>query len=30
MNERDANHYDSLDADGCISVYMVTEKMDSQ
>ena len=26
MNERDANHYDSLDADGCISVYMVTEK----
>lgn len=30
MNERDANHYDSLDADGCISVYMVTEEMDSQ
>ena len=26
MNERDANHYDSLDVDGCISVYMVTEK----
>lgn len=26
MNERDANYYDSLDTDGCVSVYKVNEK----